>query len=365
MITTLVIIAAVILAATVFLNHPKFGRRPSGAGLQRMKQSPHYAKGEFKNLSVTPALAEGVGFTRVFYEFFFRKDKRDRPSVPLPSKKENLKALGKHENVLVWFGHSSYFMQIDGKTILADPVFSGHSSPVKFTTKAFAGSDAYTVDDLPQIDYLFLSHDHWDHMDYETVLKLKPKVKKIITGLGVASHLERWGFTKAVIEECDWNQTILLEDGFTVHTAPARHFSGRGFKRNGTLWLSLILQTPAKKIYLGGDSGYDTHFKAIGEQHGPFDLAILECGQYNEYWRYIHMLPHEVVQAAKDLNTKRLLPVHWAKFSLGLHAWDEPILRVTAEAEKQGMPLLTPMIGEKVNFDNPEQVFKKWWVGLE
>eukprot|EP01030_Chromulinospumella_sphaerica_P010752 gene10752-biopygen9367 len=170
---------------------------------------------------------------------------------------------------------------LSGVRILVDPVFSGNASPVSFTTKSFAGADAYGVADMPQIDYLFLSHDHYDHLDYKTVKALKPKVKRVITGLGVGSHLEHWGYNPAIITERDWDATVDIEPGFTVTYAPARHFSGRGLKRNGTLWTSFVLQTPLRKIYLGGDSGYDSHFARIGSQHGPFDLAILEDGQYN------------------------------------------------------------------------------------
>lgn len=365
MITTLLIVFLIILAVTSFLYSPQFGRKPYGRLLDRLLQSPHYRNSEFQNLEDTPQLTEGVTYYTVFRDFFFRKSKRDKPAQPLPSKKENLLNLMPDENVVVWFGHSSYFIQVDGKTILADPVFSGHASPVKFTTKAFAGSDVYAVEDFPAIDFLFLSHDHWDHLDYETVLKLKPKVKTVITGLGTGAHLERWGFDSVTIIEKDWGEVADLGDGFTVNVTPARHFSGRGLKRNASAWVSFVLQTPTMKLFLGGDSGYGRHFKEIGEKFGPFDLAILECGQYNEYWKYIHMMPEEVVTAAQDLRARQLLPVHWAKFSLSLHAWDEPIQRVTAAAEMQGMPLLTPMIGEKVDLNHPAIPFKKWWEGLE
>jgi L-ascorbate metabolism protein UlaG (beta-lactamase superfamily) len=301
---------------------------------------------------------------RVFYEFFFNKSKKSKPKNPLPSQKTDLLTLHPAENVLVWFGHSSYFMQADGKKILVDPVFSGNASPVKFTTKAFPGSDVYNVEDMPVIDILIISHDHWDHLDYETVLKLKPKVKKIVTSLGTAEHLEAWGYDICIVEDKDWEEMIDLGEGFTINTTPARHFAGRTFTRNKAMWMSFVLQTPSFKIFIGGDSGYDFFFKEIGQKFGPFDLALLECGQYNEYWKYIHMQPEEVVTAAQDLKAKRLMPVHWAKFSLALHAWDEPIKRVTTEAEKQGMPIATPMIGEKVNLNSP-QVFMKWWEGLE
>jgi L-ascorbate metabolism protein UlaG (beta-lactamase superfamily) len=362
---TSIILAVLVGVVVLFLMQPKFGKMPSGPRLEKIEKSPNYKDGQFVNQSITPDLAEGVSYYTVMKDFFFNKSKRNKPAQPLPSQKVDLLHLDPAENVLVWFGHSSYFMQIDGKTILADPVFSGSASPVSFTTNAFAGSDAYTVDDLPPIDYLFISHDHWDHMDYETLLKLKPKVKKIITGLGTGEHLEYWGFDTAIIEEKDWNQEVELSNGFKVNTTPARHFSGRGLKRNRAMWMSFVVTTPTMKIYLGGDSGYDKHFKAIGDQYGPFDLVLLECGQYNEYWKYIHMMPEQVVQAAKDLKAKRLMPVHWAKFSLGLHDWDEPIKRVTAAAALQQMPLVTPMIGEKVNLDQTDKVFKKWWEGLE
>ncbi len=361
----LIIVAVVIAGLLLFMQQDKFGELPLGTRQERIERSPNFKDKQFRNLSITPDLAEGVSYYTVFKDFFFNKSKRSKPVQPLPSKKADLLNLAPDEDVIVWFGHSSYFMQVGGKTILVDPVFSGHASPVTFTTKAFAGTDVYTVDDLPEIDYLFLSHDHWDHLDCNTVLKLKPKVKKVITGLGVGAHLIKWGYNPAIIEEKDWGESIALDEGFTAHITPARHFSGRGLKRNTSLWVSLVLITPNKRIYLGGDSGYDSHLKSIGQNHGPFDLAILECGQYNEYWKYIHMMPEEVVQAAQDLKAKKLMPVHWGKFALALHAWDEPIKRVTAAAEKEGMPLLTPMIGEKVNLNNPPLPFKKWWEGLE
>ena len=261
---------------------------------------------------------------------------------------------------MVWFGHSSYFLQIDGKKILVDPVFSGNASPVKFTTKSFEGSDVYAAADIPVIDYLFITHDHYDHLDYETIIQLKPKIKKVITGLGTGAHLEHWGIDKNSIIEKDWNEKVVLDPGFIVNTTAGRHFSGRGFKRNGALWMSFMLTTPGMKIFLGGDSGYDTHFKDIGNKFGPFDLAILECGQYNEYWKYIHMMPEEVVQAALDLQAQVLMPVHWSKFSLALHAWDDPIMRVTKESKKKNVPIINPMIGEEVDLKKTG-IYATWW----
>src|SRR5690606_4424149 len=170
-----------------------------------------------------------------------------------------------------------------------------------FDTKAFKGSNPYTADDIPAIDYLFITHDHWDHHDHQTILQLKPRIKKIITGLGTGAHLEYWGFDNSIIEERDWDEKIELGDDFIAYTAPARHFSGRGFARNNSLWTAFVLQAPDYKIFIGGDSGYGKHFAETGKKHGGFDLAILENGQYDRKWKYIHMMPDEVLQAAKDL----------------------------------------------------------------
>lgn len=360
MLLIIILIALVLGGAYFFMKQPKFGKLPSGARLERIKKSPNFRDGKFQNLSVTPDLAEGVSYYTVMKDFFFAKSKRSAPDSVLPSEKINLHSLDADKDIIVWFGHSSYFIQLDGKKILVDPVFSGSASPVRFTTLSFNGSDVYTVDDLPAIDYLFITHDHWDHLDYKTILELKPKVGKIITGLGTAEHLESWGFDTTNIYERDWNDKVVLQEGFTAYLTPARHFSGRGFTRNMSLWTSFVLQTPSMKLYIGGDSGYDNHFKQIGETFGPFDLAILECGQYNPYWRYIHMMPEEVVQASIDLKAKVLMPVHWAKFSLALHDWDDPIIRVVKEANRRNVPILHPLIGEEVDLkDNVKTV--GWW----
>lgn len=344
----------------VFLNRPMFGKLPTGERLSRIQQSPNYKGDHFENLEYTPNLTEGESYWKVMGEFFFNKSKRSQPFDSLKAQKVDLLHLDPTQNVLVWFGHSSYFMQVNGKKMLVDPVFSGSASPVRFTTPSYRGTDVYQIADLPPIDYLFLSHDHWDHIDYETIKQLQPKVVKALMGLGVGAHLEHWGYTKEQIIETDWNDETILDSGFKVVTTPARHFSGRGLRPNKSLWVSFALYTPSIKVFIGGDSGYGKHFKQIGEQHGPFDLALLECGQYDLSWKYIHMLPEEVVLAAEDLKAEKLMPVHWSKFTLGNHAWDEPIIRVTKEAKRRNMPVLHPAIGQMIGLsDSVENV--AWW----
>jgi L-ascorbate metabolism protein UlaG (beta-lactamase superfamily) len=361
-----IISIVLILMAGIFLfiNQSEFGKTPAGEKLKKVQQSPNYNNGSFQNLNHTPALAEGVTYPQVMKEFFTTKTKDKIPPKTLPSKKTDLLNLDPAQNIMVWFGHSSYFIQVDGKKILVDPIFSGNASPLPNTMKSFPGSDIYTTDDIPEIDYLFITHDHWDHLDHKTMIGLRNKVKQIFTGLGVKDHLEHWGFSKTIIHENDWNELIEPHPGFKIITATARHFSGRKFKRNTSLWLSFILITPSTKLYLGGDSGYDEHFAAIGNKYGPFDLAILECGQYNKNWKYIHMMPEEVVQAAEDLKARHTVIVHWAKFPLAQHAWNEPPARAMEESEKKGVSLLTPMIGQTIPLNDPTKNNTKWWLEI-
>ncbi len=353
------------IATVYILQQSKFGKSPSGERLTRIKKSPHYKDGSFQNQSITPVMAEGVSYFAVGKEFLFGKKVRVTPVDKIPSVKTDLLNLDKNKDILVWFGHSSYFIQIDGKRILVDPVLSGAASPFSFSVKAFNGTDVYTTDDIPEMDYLFISHDHWDHLDYETILQLKPKIKKVICGLGVGEDFEYWGFDKKSIIEMDWYEHATLDSGFVANTVPARHFSGRGLKRNQTLWAAFVLQTPTMKLFIGGDGGYDKHFAEIGKTFGPIDLAIIENGQYDKNWKYIHLLPDDLVKAFHDINAKRLFAVHSSKFALGNHPWDEPLIKISAHSKEFDIPLITPMIGEQVNLKDSTQKFPEWWKGIE
>jgi L-ascorbate metabolism protein UlaG (beta-lactamase superfamily) len=256
-------------------------------------------------------------------------------------------------------------IKADGKNILVDPVFSERASPFKFVgSKNYAIQSPYTIADFPDIDLVIISHDHYDHLDYNSILQLKSKTKFFCVGLGVGSHLEHWGVDSTKIKEFDWWQSEKISTDIELISTPARHFSGRGFRRNQTLWSSYILKTSSKKIFIGGDSGYDASFKTIGEKYGPFDLSILECGQYDKQWPFIHMMPEETAQSAVDLGGDVLLPVHWGKFTLGLHPWKEPAERVTKAAEILNLSITTPLIGEVVEFNNP---FPKtrWWESVK
>jgi len=336
------------------------GRNPWGERLKKVERSSNYRDGIFQNLSPTTVMAGGGAFLKILWKFL-NKPKTAVPPGPLLSVKTDLKNLPDAHPVLIWFGHSSYLLKIEGKHILVDPVFCGYASPFKIkSAKNFEGSNIYSVDDLPDIDVLLITHDHYDHCDYETIRNLNGKTKHIITSLGVGSHLEYWGIDMNKVTELDWHESAEPAEGIKSISLPARHFSGRTFKRAKTLWASFVLKTKNHSIYIGADSGYDPYFKEIGSTYGPFDLAILESGQYNKMWKSIHMMPEETVQACMDVKSKLLLPVHWGKFSLALHPWDEPIERVMKKAAELNVNVATPMIGEPL-FIGEKYPKQKWW----
>ncbi|PPK87881.1 L-ascorbate metabolism protein UlaG (beta-lactamase superfamily) [Neolewinella xylanilytica] len=360
----ILLFAGLALATVLFLRQEKLGASPRGERLERIRRSPHYRDGKFRNLTETPLLSEGHGWLDVLYRNYVATIPHHHPTDTIPSVKTDLRNLPTDADALVWFGHSSYFLQLAGQRILVDPVFSGQASPLPGTLKAFPGTDVYKVADLPTIDYLFISHDHYDHLDYETIVALRDKVGTVICGLGVGSHFERWGYAPDRIVEKDWYEALSLEGGIQVYVEPARHFSGRGLSSANTLWASYVLQTPTYTVYLGGDSGYDRHYADIGRKYGPIDLAILDNGQYDEAWREVHNLPEDVLLAARDLRATSILPVHSSKFPLAAHPWDEPLRKLTELNEASNFRLVTPLIGERVDLgpdSDGGQAFSRWW----
>lgn len=355
-----ILIAVVTLVATYyFLNQPVFGKNPSGARLEKIKKSPNYHDGKFHNLSPTEVMRPDVSYWELT-KAYFNKPIDIEPAASIPHIETNLLQLSDSIPTIVWFGHSSYLIKHQGKTILVDPVFSGYAAPFSFMVNAFNGSNTYGVNQMPPIDICIITHNHYDHLDKNTIQQLKNKVHTFVTPLGVGADLESWGVNSAAIIELDWWEPAVFTFNLAITATPARHFSGRGLVRAKTLWASYVLQWQGLTLYVGGDSGYDSHFKEIGKRFGPFDLAILECGQYGKDWPLIHMTPEEVYTAAKELNAKALLPVHWAKFALSMHPWTEPIKRLTAVADATNLIITTPLIGEEVHINQhwPKQ---HWW----
>ncbi len=345
----------------LYLRQPQFGRLPAGSYLKKLEASPHYVNGQFKNLLPTPMLVEDTSLISSLAKFVLAQRERPVPNEPVPSAKVDLLTLDSRQDMVIWLGHSSYFLQLGGRRILIDPVFSSYASPVSLVNRAFAGANPYAPDDMPGIDCLLISHDHWDHLDYPTVMALQSKIGQIVCPLGVGGYFSQWGFAPECIHEGDWFDRVEVAEDLAVELLPARHFSGRLLTRNRTLWAGFALLAAQRRVYYSGDGGYGPHLREIGDRFGGFDLAIMENGQYDQRWRYIHMLPEEVAQATVDIRARAVLPGHTAKFALANHPWDEPFRRITAASQDKPYRLLTPVIGQPVLLDDKEQPFSHWW----
>lgn len=346
------------------MRQPQFGKSPSGERLARIERSPHYRDGRFHNLVEKPTITPGYSIAGEIYKVLFRSFPRRSPMDTLPSIKTNLLKLPADSNIIVWMGHSTVFIQAGGKRILVDPVFNNRASPLPWGPEAYKGSNIYTADDIPPIDYLLISHDHYDHLDYATVLTLKSKIKHVLCGLGVGAHFEYWGYAPEQIIEKDWNEKVDAGDSVTIFTASSHHESGRGFVRGKSLWMSYLVKTPGLQIYISGDGGYDERFAEIFKKFGAVDWAIMEDGQYDKAWQSVHLLPEELRQATLELHARNMLPVHHSKFTLAKHAWDEPLVSISALSAGQGYRLATPVIGEVVRMDDSTQTFRQWWKGI-
>lgn len=334
------------------------GKNPSGEHLKKIVESPNYKNGKFQNVEHTEVMAD-VSFFQILREYI-NKPASVKPSSVLPTEKTDLHKLDVSSPTVIWLGHSSIYLAYKNFRMLVDPVLSGHASPITTFGKAFEGSDVYGVKDFPELDVLLITHDHYDHLDYKTVLQLIPKTKRIITALGVGSHLRYWGIPGEKITELDWWETATLPDFGRFTAAPSRHFSGRSIPRAKTLWASFVLNLFDQQIYLGGDSGYGSHFKTIGEKFSRFDFAMLDCGQYGKGWPSIHMIPEETVRAATDIAAKVVLPAHWGKFVLSVHPWNEPVTRFMKAAESAAFKTITPLIGQPAAYLQPAK-YSSWW----
>jgi L-ascorbate metabolism protein UlaG (beta-lactamase superfamily) len=360
-------VLVIALITTAFVNmSPQFGATPTKADEQNFLLSGHYENGKFQNELPTTL---GMGFRKtvsIMWDFFFAQVPGKEPDGPLPVRElDSASVAERSEDIarLTWFGHSACFLEIDGRKILIDPMLGQHAGPLPLVSpQRYNRNLPLEIESMPFIDVVLISHDHYDHLDHGSIVKLKDKVGHFYVPLGVGSHLASWGVERTKITELNWWEET-TSAGFTFVCAPARHFSGRGFINNKTLWSSWIILSSKKRIYFSGDSGYGPHFKEIGTKYGPFDFALMECGQYNTEWRQIHMMPEETVQATLDVQGKLLLPIHWGAFTLAMHPWTDPIIRVTAEAKKFNVPITTPVIGQVILLDSAPIGNSRWWEG--
>ena len=366
--TSLIILGIILLLAgtgLAVLSHHAFGLRRQRS-TERIQASPNYYGGMFQNQEPTQQFTGDINGPdakhrrwKMFKRFMADKDSVRIPSTPIEAVKTDLKALPTDSDRVVWFGHSSYLFSLGGKRFLVDPVLKPEF-PSSLMLKPFPGTDIYRPEDLPEIDVLIVTHEHWDHMDYATLRDIRTKVKKVVCPIGIADYLRYWGYSDEQIIELDWYDHSTLKQspplkgksgGASITCLPSRHFSNRLLgARNQTLWASFMVEYAGRKVYVGGDGGYDKRFREIRERFGKIDLAFLENGQYNENWKYIHTTPEGLEQAMLDLQAEQYFTVHHDKFALAMHPWQEPENNARAIAEKHHLRLLDAKIGEKVVF---------------
>ena len=324
--------------------------------------SDHYNGKIFLNPVPSEVMKKGA-FGRVLKKYFDKHPGRipDHPLGPFKADLNRLNHLKKSDLRVTWLGHSTLIIEIDGKRFLTDPLWYKRASPFKLIGPKRFFDNPIALDQLPPIDYILLSHDHYDHLDRHTMMQLASKKIPIITLLKVGDRLIKWGIDKSLITQLDWWQSAELGDGFGVTATPARHFSGRWLNdRFSTLWGALAIKGPLHHVFYGADSGYFEGFKTIGERLGPFDLTLLEIGAYNEEWASIHMGPENAIQAHIDLKGKYLLPIHWGTFSLAFHPWKEPVERLIKEAQRKNVLLVLPAPGE--TWQLAEGTYNsEWW----
>ncbi|WHY03109.1 MBL fold metallo-hydrolase [Neobacillus sp. DY30] len=358
---TIVGVLAIVIILFITL-HPAFGGSDSKQERERYHNFGHY-NGRFANQSPTD-MKMGVStiLSLMKDSLTGKKDRSPTNSIPISIDWDKINST---EDSLTWFGHSTMLLTLDKMKILIDPMFGPSPSPVSFVgSKRYSEDLLYVLEKLPQIDLVLITHDHYDHLDYPSIIRLKNKVNHFIVPLGVAAHLKRWGINGNRITECNWWDEVKWES-LTVASVPSQHFSGRGlFNRNSTLWNGWVILGGKQRIYTSGDGGYGPHFKRIGEKYGPFDLTLMEGGQYDQRWSAIHMQPEESVQAHLDVKGKDMMLIHWGAFTLAYHTWTDPIDRAIRAAEEKEVTLIAPNLGETVVLNGSFLRPGYWWKEL-
>jgi L-ascorbate metabolism protein UlaG (beta-lactamase superfamily) len=357
-----VLVLVLIVGAVGFYHWwAPFGGRLRGVRRSQAEASGHYKRGRFINQVATSMEMTLESFTSMMAEQL-RPGRYRRPRKQLKPESPDVASIASAADTqVVWMGHSSFLVRISGKTVLLDPVLSRRASPFQWIGPKRFAKPPISIQDIPAVDAVVISHDHYDHLDYGTVKRLRSKVGHFYVPLGLGAHLERWGVKAAAITELDWWSTAQLGDIELICT-PSRHFSGRRLgDRFATLWASWVIRTKKDRLFFSGDTGYGPHFAEIGKRYGPFDLSLMECGQYDRRWADIHMMPEQTVQAAQDLRSKRFIPIHWGAFTLAFHDWTDSVERALKAARKVNLPAVTPRIGQIVHLHGSSFPTTAWW----
>ena len=340
---------------------PSFGQRPEGARLERVKRSPQYRDGRFRN---GLSLQDGE-MAPLLKRWLFEKNGFRVPTQPIPVTQLRADAFVTRSSDLqiTWFGHSTILIELEGKRILTDPMWGENAAPARFLGVKRFFPPPISLDRLPDVDVVILSHDHYDHLDESTIRSLRDSVPLFIAPLGVGAHLEYWGIPADRIVELDWWDGFDL-GGIELVCTPARHFSGRSFfDRFQTLWAGWAILGSNRRVFFSGDSGMFPGFADIGERLGPFDLTMIDAGAYNAAWVDVHMGPEQAIAAHQMVRGHLLLPIHWGTFKLAFHGWTEPVERLIVAAEQAGVHLVVPRPGERFLPASPPTV-ERWWPAL-
>ena len=355
------ILLALSISVTAFINlSPQFGTNPTKGQKKTYAKFSNYNNGEFQNLEEFVLKTGDMPMSE-----FFNSDSDRKPNKDLIHESLDLESFVNVENNKIkfsWIGHSAFILNIGGNILLLDPMFGQYAAPLPVPSlKRYSSEIAFNIEDIDSIDAVIFSHDHYDHLDYATVKKIKNKVKLFFVPYGLGNHLKEWGVKVEAIIELNWDEGKIFND-IEFICLPARHFSGRGpLNRNSTLWCSWAIKSEYGNIYFSGDSGYGNHFKTIGEMHGPFDLSLIDCGQYNPAWKYSHMIPEEAVRASKDLVSDFFMPIHWGAFTLSTHPWEEPVNRALNHAKKTNQNIVAPKLGQIIFLDDLDNNNIDWW----
>ncbi len=346
----------------LFLLTPVFGAESKGEYAERIKNSPQFIKGRFRNFGAKRADMTFSKMPKLMQESSNSKIERKpkRKINWLQRQRSEFEQNHSDDFRATWLGHSALLIEMEGMRFAIDPMLGQAAAPLPFAVRRFHKSVPLKAEDFPELDAVIYTHDHYDHLDYGSVKKLKHKVKHWYAPLGVGAHLRRWGVDPDAITEVDWWEENTLGHLKLISTSN-QHFSGRTFGgRDKTLWCSWVIEGQKNKIYFNGDSGYYDGFRVIGEKYGPFDLCFMECGQYHYMWKENHMTPEESALAFKELKGEKLIPIHWGAFTLAPHSWTDPIERIVYACEQNGIELITPRIGETVVLGKYEPK-AKWW----
>ena len=359
-------LAGTVIAALYFSTDrlKQFGGKPTGERLAKMLRSPNYNGTEFVNRYDVTLSFTFTEYVTMFREFFFGRDRSPKTTIPVNKlQREDFASASENDLIVTWLCHSTVLLEIDGMRILTDPVWSERASPSSIYGPRRFHEMPVALQDLPQLDAVIVSHDHYDHLDMETVKYLAQTGTIFVTALGVGAHLEEWMIDPSQIVELDWWDEYALNDQVRLICSPSQHFSGRGIfdGQNKTLWSTWVIAGPRHSVFFSGDTGEIPEFNEIGERFGPFDLTLMKIGAYDDMWPDIHLTPDQAVRSHQRLKGQVFLPIHWGSFDLALHDWDEPIKDLVKIAVREGVVITTPWPGQKINIDSlPPN--SHWWL---